>query len=185
MRVVTGTARGRVLTAVEGMDVRPTSQKVKEAVFSAIQFEVEGSRFLDLFCGSGQIGIEALSRGAASCTFVDADRRSIEVTKKNLTVTGLFKQSRVAQSDYLSFLQGGKDKFDIAFLDPPYTKGMLQEALPLLIPRMNPYGIILCEHEEKDILPDAVGDFVRVKKYRYGRMSVSAYRMKREEDAEH
>ena len=106
MRVVTGIARGRVLATVEGLDVRPTSQKVKEAVFSSIQFEVEGARVLDLFCGSGQMGIEALSRGAASCTFVDLDRRSIEVTKRNLTASGLFSLSRVVQMDYLSFLQG-------------------------------------------------------------------------------
>ena len=89
MRVITGSARGRVLLPVAGMDVRPTTDKVKEAVFSAIQFEVEGARVLDLFCGSGQMGIEALSRGAQSCVFVDSSRASQDVTKKNLTTTGL------------------------------------------------------------------------------------------------
>ena len=177
MRVVTGIARRRVLATVEGLDVRPTSQKVKEAVFSSIQFEVEGARVLDLFCGSGQMGIEALSRGAASCTFVDLDRRSIEVTKRNLTASGLFSLSRVVQMDYLSFLQGCRDRFDIVFLDPPYTQGMIQQALPLLAKHMNPAGVILCEHEEKDSLPEEAGEgFVRIKKYRYSRTSVSAYR---------
>ncbi len=178
MRVITGKARGRKLSAVEGLDVRPTTQKVKEAVFSAIQFEVEGARVLDLFCGSGQMGIEALSRGASFCVFVDEDRRSNEVTKQNLAAAGLFKEARVVRMDYLSFLTGSKDTFDIAFLDPPYSKGMAQQALPLLAEKMSDGGVILCEHEEQDLLPEEAGGFIRVKKYRYARISVSAYRRK-------
>lgn len=181
MRVITGIARGRTLTAVPGMDVRPTAEKVKEAVFSSIQFEVEGARVLDLFCGSGQMGIEALSRGAGLCVFVDQARASIEVTRRNLAVTGLAGASRVIQSDAQSFLRGAalrstREKFDIAFLDPPYSQGIVQEILPLLPPLMNDAGVILCEHEEKDLLADAVGEFRRVRKYRYGRISISAYR---------
>lgn len=176
MRVITGTARGRILTAVDGMDVRPTASKVKEAIFSAVQFEIEGARMLDLFCGSGQMGIEALSRGASLAVFVDADRRSQEVTKKNLTATGLMKQARAVCMDYKDYLSTTKDIFDIAFLDPPYSRGMVQEALPLLAPRMSLSGVIFCEHEESDAVPDEIGDFVRVKKYRYARISVSAYR---------
>lgn len=183
MRVITGTARGRVLKAVEGLDVRPTTDKVKEAVFSAVHFQLEGAKMLDLFCGSGQMGIEALSRGAEVCVFVDKDRRSIEVTKQNLVSAGLFQKARVTQTDFKSYLTGCKDSFDIAFLDPPYSCGILQQALPLLVGKMNPSGVILCEHEEKDILPDKVSSpdgtvvFCRTKKYRYARISVSAYRL--------
>ena len=135
MRVITGSARGRVLLPVAGMDVRPTTDKVKEAVFSAIQFEVEGARVLDLFCGSGQMGIEALSRGAQSCVFVDSSRASQDVTKKNLTTTGLMKQARVAAMDYQMFLKSSKDTFDLVFLDPPYSTPPLHQPLPLLPPR--------------------------------------------------
>lgn len=187
MRVITGTARGRVLKAVEGPDVRPTAEKVKEAVFSAVQFEVEGARMLDLFCGSGQMGIEALSRGAASCIFIDSDRRSIETAKANLTATGLFPRARVALMDYMAFLTGARDQFDLAFLDPPYSKGFLQQALPLLAGKMSAAGVILAEHEEKDVLPEELVPpsggpaFKLQRKYRYGRISVSAYRSAEEE----
>jgi 16S rRNA (guanine966-N2)-methyltransferase len=176
MRVITGSARGRVLLTVDGTDVRPTAAKVKEAVFSAIQFEIEGARVLDLFCGSGQMGIEALSRGASLCVFVDVDHRSHETTKKNLAATGLFQKARVVKMDYLAYLQGAKDTFDFIFLDPPYSRGYLQQALPLLPRIVSDAGVIFCEHEETDLLPDTVGGFIRVKKYRYGRISVSAYR---------
>ncbi len=178
MRVITGTARGRNLETVDGLDVRPTTSKVKEAVFSAIQFEIEGARVLDLFCGSGQMGIEALSRGAAFCVFVDSARRSQDVTKRNLMTTGLFSSARVAAMDYKDFLRTTKDKFDIVFMDPPYSQGMAQEALQLLGRSMSESGVILCEHELGDELAEEYGDFARVKEYRYGRVLVSAYRRK-------
>lgn len=181
MRVITGIARGRTLEAVPGMEVRPTAEKVKEAVFSSIHFEVEGAKMLDIFCGSGQMGIEALSRGASLCVFVDQSKTSIDVTKKNLASAGLASASRVVQTDARSFLVGMhsrtvREQFDIVFLDPPYSKGILQEILPLLPPLMHEAGVILCEHEESDLLPEDIGGFSRVKKYRYGRISVSAYR---------
>ena len=119
MRVITGTARGRVLRTLEGEDVRPTTDRVKEAVFSIIQFEIEGRRVLDLFAGSGQLGIEALSRGAASATFVDMSKDSLSAVKYNLEHTKLGDNAKVVQTDALSFLKLTKDKFDIVFLDPP------------------------------------------------------------------
>ena len=100
--------------------------------YGAVHFQLEGAKMLDLFCGSGQMGIEALSRGAEVCVFVDKDRRSIEVTKQNLVSAGLFQKARVTQTDFQSYLTGCKDSFDIAFLDPPYSCGILQQALPLL-----------------------------------------------------
>lgn len=176
MRVITGTARGRNIKTLDTLDVRPTSQKVKEAIFSAIQFEIEGSNVLDLFCGSGQLGIEALSRGAQFCVFVDNSRSSQDITKENLQNTDLFKQSRVVLMDYISFLSSTKDIFDIAFLDPPYSKGLVQLALPLLAEHMSDSGVILVEHESKDILPQEQGDFSIFKQYNYGRISVTSYR---------
>lgn len=178
MRVITGTARGRNLETVEGLDVRPTTSKVKEGIFSAIQFEIEGARVLDLFCGSGQLGIEALSRGASFCVFVDSARRSQDVTKRNLMATGLFSSARVAAMDYKDFLRTTKERFDIVFLDPPYSKGLAQEAMKMLVDIMTDSGVILCEHEVGDEIDEEIGDFVRVRQYRYGRVLVSAYRKK-------
>lgn len=176
MHVITGSARGRALEALEGLDVRPTSEKVKEAVFSSINFELEGANVLDLFCGSGQMGIEALSRNARFCVFVDNAKSSQEITKRNLTSTGLFKNSRVVAMDYKAFLESTKDVFDIAFLDPPYSKGFVQEVLPLLALKMSESGVILAEHERIDELPKEVLGFTLKKQYKFGRICVSAYR---------
>lgn len=178
MRVITGAARGRRLSTVEGLDVRPTAERVKEAVFSAVQLEIEGARMLDLFCGSGQMGIEGLSRGAASCVFVDNGRRSCETARKNLNTVGFMDRARLFQTDALAFLEASGDTFDFVFLDPPYSQGLAERALPLLVPRMSPAGAIFAEHDSRDPLPEECGGFVRVKQYRYGRVSVSAYRKK-------
>ena len=136
MRVITGSARGRKLEAPQGLETRPTSDMVKEAMFSIIQFEVEEAMVLDLFAGSGQLGIEALSRGAKFAVFVDASREAQEVIRANLQSTGLAQKSRVAAMDALGFLKSTGDRFSIALLDPPYQKGLLDEALPLLAGKM-------------------------------------------------
>ena len=183
MRVITGTARGRKLVTLEGMDVRPTTDMVKEAMFSIIQFEVEGALVLDLFCGSGQLGIEALSRGARYCVFVDQSRDSQDVTRQNLQTTGLAKNSRVAAMDFAAFLRSSSDTFDIVLMDPPYKKGLTQAALPLVVPRMSPGGIILCETAREEELPEQVGAFARKKEYRYGKIKLTAYRRPEEEQA--
>ena len=175
MRVITGTARGRRLTTLEGEDVRPTTDRVKEALFSMIQFQVEGRRVLDLFAGSGQLGIEALSRGALGCTFVDSGARAIEVVKKNLQETGLIKQARVAHMDAQSFLSGCRERFDIVLLDPPYGGGLLQSVLPLLPEKMNPGGAIICESAAGEKLPEEAGVFLPEKNRRYGKIQLTIY----------
>ena len=105
MRVITGTARGVPLKAPKGMDTRPTMDQVKEGIFSAIQFEIEGRTALDLFAGSGQLGIEALRRGAAHCTFVDKGKEPIAVIRENLKKTRLEDHASVAQADYRSYMK--------------------------------------------------------------------------------
>ncbi len=182
MRVITGTARGRVLKTLEGTDVRPTSAMAKESVFNIIQFEIPYARVLDLFAGSGQMGIEALSRGAAHCVFVDVSVDSVNCTKENLKHTGLFEKSRVAAMDSIAFLRSTKDTFDIAFLDPPYNKGLLQQALPLLAGKMSDGGIIICEHPKEDVLEESYGDFVRFKQYKYGKINLTTYKKKADEE---
>lgn len=178
MRVITGSARGRKLRTLEGSDVRPTTDKVKEAIFSIVQFDIEGSRILDLFAGSGQLGIEALSRGADYCVFVDSSRASVEVIKENVAAVGFQKKSRISTIDSINFLKGSIDTFDIAFLDPPYNKGIQQVALELLAPKMNTGGVILCETDINEVLPDSVADFVKFKVSRYGKIGVTVYRHK-------
>lgn len=181
MRVITGTARGRKLATLEGADVRPTTDMVKEAMFSIIQFEVEGARVLDLFSGSGQLGIEALSRGAAYCTFVDQSRRSQEVTRENLQTTGLHKNSKVTAMDAASFLGSTRETFDIALLDPPYDKGILNDLLPKVAEKMAEHGAIICESRNHEQLPERAGDFVMKKAYRYGQIKLTLYRKASEE----
>ncbi len=182
MRVITGTARGRKLAALEGLDVRPTTDMVKEAMFSILQFEIEGANVLDLFAGSGQLGIEALSRGARGCVFVDSSRESQNITRQNLQHTGLAKASRVAAMDFAAFLRSTNEVFDIALLDPPYDKGLVQEALPLLVGKMSPGGAILCETRVKEPLPEQVGEFRVKKSYRYGKILLTLYRRPAEEE---
>lgn len=178
MRVITGTARGRRLLTLEGQDVRPTAERVKEAVFSILQFQIEGRRFLDLFAGSGQMGIEALSRSAAQAVFVDSRRESVEIIRKNLNAAGLEQNARVLNMDAKSFLLQKNEPFDLAFLDPPYQTGLLQEVLPKVAAIMRKGGAILCEHPSDETMPEEAGGFVRDRQYRYGKVMVTVYRHK-------
>lgn len=182
MRVITGTARGRVLETLPGEDVRPTTDRVKEAMFSIVQFELEGRKVLDLFAGSGQLGIEALSRGAAYATFVDSSRDSINCVKNNLNKTGLKTNTSVVQSDSLTFIRTAKETFDIAFLDPPYSKGLLQAALPLTAQRMSDGGVIICEHPKGEEMPVEAGDFRLYREYKYGKTALTVYRKKEDDE---
>ncbi len=180
MRVITGTARGRKLMAPQGLDTRPTSDMAKEALFSIIQFEVEGSAVLDLFAGSGQLGIEALSRGARSAVFVDSSREANQAITENLENTKLKDRARITMMDAAAFLKTVREPFDIALLDPPYNKGLIAAVLPLLVPCMNPGGIILCETQRDEMLPEAVGIFATRKEYRYGKAKLTTYRALKE-----
>lgn len=176
MRVITGIARGKRLVTPDGSDVRPTSDKVKEALFSALQFDIEGRRVLDLFAGSGQLGIEALSRGAESCVFVDNSRASLNLVKKNLEITGLAINAKVVQSDFSSFAAMCRDTFDIVFLDPPYAAGILCDAIKAVLPLMSDFGMIICEYPPEVTIPERVADFFVYRTYRYGKINVSIYR---------
>ena len=179
MRVISGQKRGKKLETLKGDAVRPTTDKVKESVFNIIQFDVVGSNFLDLFAGSGQIGIEALSRGARQATFVDASTDSINVVKKNLVSADLSENAVVINSDSLRFLKTTGERFDIAFLDPPYKSNLLKNALPLMPNVMAENGIIICEYAVGEDLPDNFADFWLSKTYKYGKIAVSVYRGKK------
>ena len=176
MRVITGTARGMTLRTLEGDNVRPTTDKVKEAVFSAIQFEIEGRRILDLFAGSGQLGIEALSRGAQSAVFVDADKNAIKIVKENLAKTRLGDSATVVQTDSLAFLTMTDKIFDIVFIDPPYGTGLLQKALAKVGEHVAEGGMVICEYPFKEELDNEIGGLVKHKEYKYSKTAVTVYR---------
>ena len=175
MRVITGSARGRKLNALEGNDVRPTTDKVKEAIFSIIQFELPGAKVLDLFAGSGQLGIEALSRGAERAFFVDKSKASINIITENISATEMEDKSQVIFMDSLDYLRSTKEKFDIVFLDPPYNHGILEQVLPILEQHMNEGGRVICEHEQRLELPEKIGSMYLKKKYKYGKIELSQF----------
>ena len=181
MRVITGLAKGRKLDTLSGTDVRPTTDMVKEAVFSAIQFDIEGRAFLDLFAGSGQMGIEALSRGADKATFIDANPDAISVIKSNLDKTGFTDSSTVIRSDYFSFITSTTDRFDIAFLDPPYRLDLLEKALNAVSSIMKPHGIIVCEHPLDVKVPESLNGFSLERQRKYSKIIISIYRKDSEE----
>jgi 16S rRNA (guanine966-N2)-methyltransferase len=178
MRVITGNAKGAKLTTLEGMDLRPTTERVKEAVFSTIQFEIEGRRVLDLFAGSGQLGIEALSRGAQSAVFVDANKQAVAVIKENLTHVKLPEQATVISGDSIAYLGHANAVFDIVFIDPPYSKSLASAALPLAAALMSPQGVLICETARNDPMPQSAGAFELIQKRNYGKTAISIYRAK-------
>ncbi len=176
MRVITGSAKGKRLVTPEGKDVRPTPDKVKEGLFSALQFDIEGRRILDLFAGSGQLSVEALSRGAESAVLVDASAVSVKVARKNIEYCGFADKAKVIQLDYAAYCSMSRETFDIVFLDPPYNEGLLMPAVKAVLPLMSDYGLIVCEHPPEVSLDETVGGFSIFKTYRYGKVNVTVYR---------
>ena len=178
MRVVSGTARGVILKTPEGLQTRPTADKVKEAMFSILQFDLPGTAVLDLFSGTGQLGIEALSRGAKSAVFVDAWDKACTLIKENLRRTKMDQSGRVVRSDYLSYLRSCKEQFDIILLDPPYAEVFLETALNCIteIDILRTGGIIVCERPIEKELPWDFPGFTRSKDYKYGKTIITLYR---------
>ena len=130
LRIITGSAKGKKLKTLEGEATRPTSERIKEAVFSAIQFDVENRRALDLFAGCGQLGLEAISRGADSCMFIDSEREAMDIVKENARTVGFFDRSRFLVSDWRNYIRkaSGREKFDLVFIDPPYAMECCEDA---------------------------------------------------------
>ena len=178
MRVITGKARGIQLKTPDGMVTRPTADRVKEAMFSIIQFDIPGASVLDLFGGTGQLGIEALSRGAKSAVFVDQREDACKIIRENLRRTKLESQARVIRSDYLDYLRRSREKFDIILLDPPYAEVFLENALKCIteIDILQSGGIIVAERPVEKELPFEFEGFTRSKDYKYGKILLTIYR---------
>ncbi|MDR3344427.1 MAG: 16S rRNA (guanine(966)-N(2))-methyltransferase RsmD [Oscillospiraceae bacterium] len=205
MRVITGTARGKRLQTLAGDSIRPTAAGVKESLFSAIQFEISGRNALDLFAGSGQLGIEALSRGAAGAVFADRDKHALAVARRNAEDCGFAETAAFVQTDALVFLSGTAKKFSLVFLDPPYKKqeteenrqeqelgakrhgrkhrgqeepaglSLLEEALQLLPRVLEEDAIVCAESPVQQALPTVLGKLA-AKEYRYGKTKLTIYR---------
>lgn len=188
MRIIAGTARRRPLETLSGDDItRPTGERVKEGLFSAIQFELEGRRVLDLFCGSGQLALEALSRGAAEAVMIDDNTAAVEIIKSNAKATGLMKQCRISRMDYSEYLKAAAskgEKFDLVFLDPPYAKDVKDEVLKKVSRAgiLAPGAIVVCESDvDRFVEDESVYGLNFRRKYRYGRVFITMLEMPVEE----
>jgi len=178
MRVIAGKAKGIVLKTPDGEATRPTADRVKEAVFSILQFEIPGMSVLDLFGGTGQLGIEALSRDAKNAVFVDSQDDACKLIRENLKRTNFQSQAKVVKSDYLVLLKNCRDKYDIIFLDPPYAEDFLENALKMIteIDILQSGGIIVTERPLGKALLTEFNGFICSKDYKYGKTIITLYR---------
>lgn len=177
MRVISGTAKGVSLKTPTGMETRPTTDRVKEAVFSIIQFHLPGARILDLFGGTGQLGIEGLSRGAKTAVFVDRREEACALIRENLRRAKLETNARVVRSDYSAYLNRANEKFDIIFLDPPYGEDFLENALKRIteIDILQSGGIIVAERPLGKELSLEFPGFSKSRDYKYGNTLIALY----------
>jgi len=182
MRVIAGKARGTQLLTPNGMLTRPTTDRVKEALFSVLQFDLPGAKVLDLFGGTGQLGIEALSRGAESAVFVDARREACSLIRANLKKTHMEGCAAVEQGDYMDYLRRCRERFDLILLDPPYAEVFLENALKTIteIDILATDGIISTERPLGKTLPGDFPGFTRSRDYKYGKILLTFYRKNKE-----
>ncbi|HUK55508.1 MAG TPA: 16S rRNA (guanine(966)-N(2))-methyltransferase RsmD [Nitrospiria bacterium] len=178
MRVIAGEAKGRRLRSPRGTEVRPTSDKVKEALFSILGNRIVDARMLDLFAGTGAIGIEALSRGAARVVFVETDRAMTDLLEKNLTACGFQSRAEIHRTDAFKFLKRTHGPYDLIFADPPYHAWPLKKLLPALGrgAMISPGGLLIVEHFRKTALPKPSGKLRVVRAYEYGDTVLTLYR---------
>ncbi len=175
MRIITGTAKGKKLVSLEGEATRPTSERIKEAVFSSIQFDVEGRRVLDLFAGSGQMGLEALSRGAEKATFIDLSREAMEIVKQNVKITGFADKCHYLVSDWRNYIRkaSGREQYDLVFVDPPYAMECCADAANYLAEKdlIIPGAIVVLESGEEEIDPadERLSGYRVIKSTHYGK----------------
>jgi 16S rRNA (guanine966-N2)-methyltransferase len=178
MRIITGIAKGRKILAPEGIDTRPTSDRVKESVFNRISKKIYGARVLDMFSGTGNLGLESLSRGAQTCTFIEKNKNTHRILVENITSLGSKENSEVYNNDAFDILEKiGRNaaKYDIIFLDPPYSKGLVEKAILKIneIDLLDDGGIIMSEYDENDVIPESLNNIKIYRTEKYGRTKIS------------
>ncbi len=187
MRIITGIAKGIPLSTLEGEATRPTAERTKEAVFSMLGFDIEGREVLDLFSGSGQLALEALSRGAKKAVLVDKSRDAVAVIRANAKKTRLEERCEVICSEHSAFIsRNAGRRFDIVFLDPPYASQLCALSLEALlaVDMLKPTSIIVCETGSEDVFADnklLEKRFDVIKKARYGRAYITLLTPARED----
>lgn len=174
MRIVGGKYRGRVLCSFKGEEIRPTADKVRESLFNILNIEIVGSRFLDLFCGTGAVGIEALSRGAGFVALNDLSRESLSVAQKNLDLIGKPINVKIYNLNALTLLEKAAEPFDIIFIDPPYKGGFNESAVEKCQSVLAPFGTVVLESEFTE--KDEIGVFRKFKEKKYGRTYLTFYK---------
>lgn len=178
MRIITGIARGRKLASPEGENTRPTSDRVKESLFNIIQVQVPGAKILDLYAGTGNLGLEALSRGAQHCTFIEKDKTAYRVLRQNIEGIKFHEMSESFNqeaSTALKILSKRGLKFDIIFLDPPYGRGMVESSITSIssLGLGEEECLIISESDLGDNIPEKIGDYTRNRTEKYGRTVIS------------
>ena len=177
MRIIAGAYKGRRLESAPGQQVRPTTDRVKEALFSMIEGHLSGARVIDLFAGSGSLGLEALSRGAERCWFCDLSPDSIRVLLKNVAHCGAGNKAEILKRDFRAFLMGFAGKADLIFLDPPYGENLWDEAMRLISSReiLEEGGILVLEHPRSMDFPLDYFGYTKIKERRYGTVVLSIF----------
>ncbi len=178
MRIIAGEFKGRRLVTPDNNDIRPTSDKVREAVFSILMNDIYGAKCLDLFAGTGGVGLEALSRGASQCVFSDSSRDAVRIINENIKRCGAGERARIITGDYRKVLGSLREKFDLIFLDPPYRAGLTESCLGMVgsLDLLASAGIIVAEREAGVSLPDELCGFIKIKTRKYGKTGVDFFR---------
>lgn len=175
MRVIAGIAKGQKLLNFKNPLTKPTENRIKEAMFSIIQFKISNTKVLDLFAGTGQIAIEFLSRGADFCTLVDKSLQAHKIQKENLKLTGFLNKSEIILNDCIKFLKKTKDRFDFIFIDPPYNSNLILPTLQLAQTKLKTGSLIICEHDSKIKMPLDFYHIKLQKQYSYGKIKLTFY----------
>lgn len=179
MKIIAGEYKGRKLTAPPDDRIRPTAGKVKEALFSLLMNDIAGSTVLDLFSGTGSLGLEALSRGAKKCIFADNSQRSLKITRENIEHCKAEERAEIIAGHYRKVLATLDERVDVIIMDPPYNKGIVDEAMELIAEGdvLNSEGVVLVEHHADEPVREAYGNLVKVKEKRYGTIFLSVFRI--------
>jgi 16S rRNA (guanine(966)-N(2))-methyltransferase RsmD len=177
LRIISGKLKGRRLNTPRDNKIRPTTDKVKESIFSMVMPYIQDAVVIDLFAGTGNLGLEAISRGAKHCYFGDKARESLQLTKENIRYCGVEDQATLISGEFDRVLERIHEKADLILLDPPYKAGLIENCLSKIeeLGLLSEEGIVVIERGKREILEDEIGTFTKIKDKRYGTILVSLF----------